>query len=181
MKLPTRKRQAKEPGTLPKDFLVKVAGLFGKQFKSQVKGSSFLVYGDLYADEVVLCVSLNHPKTLRAASFHISADLPKDAGENPDKVTEKLKGMVDATASWFAQGLEKGGGLESVLEEMGELVPTWQELDWEGATLFVKLNRDNYALEKVANDYLKKAGFEDDLEEEIENLELDSEDDETIH
>ena len=103
MPLPSRKRHTKTPSNLPKDFLKTVADLFGEQFKGKLKGSSFLVYGDLHGDEVVLCISLSHPKTLRAASMHISSDLPKDVGEKPEKVTEQLKGMVDVAASWFSQ------------------------------------------------------------------------------
>lgn len=165
MKLPTRKRQKKQPTSLPKDFLRTVSELFGEQFKKSVKGASFLVYGDLYTDEAVLCVSLGHPKSLLSASMHISTDLGPETAEQPEKVTERLKNMVDVAASWFAQGLEGGKGLESVLEEMKELDPAWQELEWEGASLFVKINRDNYALERAADDFLKNAGFEEDDED----------------
>jgi hypothetical protein len=180
MPLPSRKRHTKTPSNLPKDFLKTVADLFGEQFKGKLKGSSFLVYGDLHGDEVVLCISLTHPKTLRAASMHISSDLPKDVGEKPEKVTEQLKGMVDVAASWFSQCLEGGEGLESVLAEMAELDPGWQEFDWEGSTLFVKINKDNYALEKAATDFLKKSGFreeDEDLDEELREL-LGEDDDE---
>lgn len=181
MALPNRKKQTKKPTTLPKDFLHTVSDLFKKQFKGKLGGSTFLVYGDLYNNEVVLCVSLSHPKTLRAASMHVSADLGKEVEEKPEKVTERLKGMVDVAASWFGQSLEGGEGLDSVLEEMKDMTPDWQEFEWEGATLFVKLNKDNYALEKAANDFLKKSGFtdqdeEDELEKELAEL-LEGEDD----
>lgn len=169
MKLPTRKRQKKAPTSLPKDFLNTVSDLFKKQFKAKLKGSTFLVYGDLYGDEAVLCVSLSHQKSLQSASMHVSTELPPDTAEKPDKVTEKLKHMVDVAASWFAQSLESGKGLEGVLGEMEDLDPSWQELEWEGHQLFVKINKDNYALERAADDFLKKAGFEED-EEEVEEM-----------
>jgi hypothetical protein len=95
--------------------------------------------------------------------------------------------LVDVAASWFAQTLEGGEGLDSVLAEMKDMDPAWQEVQWEGAKIFVKLNKDNYTLEKAANDFLKKAGFteeEDDItDEEIEEL-LDGDGDpkkRTIH
>lgn len=180
MPLPTRKRQTKSPTSLPKEFLKTVSELFGQQFKGKLQGADFLVYGDLHGDEVVLCVSLAHPKSLRAASMHISSDLPKDVGENPEKVTERLKGMVDVAASWFSQCLESGEGLDSVLAEMADLDPAWQEFEWEGSTLFVKINRDNYALEKAADDFLKKSGFQSDDEDiEDELAELLGEDDDS--
>jgi hypothetical protein len=180
MPLPSRKRHTKSPTTLPKEFLNTVSELFKKQFKGKLTGATFLVYGDLHASEVVFCVSLSHPKTLQAASFHISGDLPDETTENPEKVTEKLKHMVDVAASWFAQSLESGKGMEGVLTELTDMDPGWQSLEWEGQTFHVKLNKDNYALEKAASDFLKKSGFteeeeEDELEAEIEAMMNDDE------
>ena len=83
---------------MPKEFLHSVGSLFGKQFKNQLHGSTFLVFADLYPSEVVLCISLTHPKSLRAASMHLSSDLPKNAAKTPERVTETLKGMVDVAA-----------------------------------------------------------------------------------
>lgn len=182
MPLPKRKKTTKKPSALPKDFLHTVANLFEKQFAKKSRGSAFLIFGDLYPDEVVLCVSLTHPKSLRSASLHLSSDLPDGLVEQPEKLTEILKGLVDVAASWFAQTLEGGEGLDSVLAEMKDMDPNWQEVQWEGAKIFVKLNKDNYTLEKAANDLLKKAGFtedEDDItDEEIEEL-LDEDGDPT--
>lgn len=173
MPLPSRKRHTKNSTSLPKDFVRTVADLFQEQFKAKLQGATFLVFGELHPDEVILAVSLAHPDSLPAASLHLSMDPPKNAEANPDKVTEQLKVMVDVAASWFAQSLESGQGLEGVLEEMREATPAWQEVDWEEKHLFVKLNRDNYTLEKAADDLLRKAGFdpeEDDAEaEEILN------------
>jgi hypothetical protein len=172
MVLPSRKRHKAEPTSLPKDFLHTVSDLFKKQFKTKLTGESFLVYGALHADEVVLAISLSHPKSLRSASMHVSMDLGKEVAEKPEKVTEQLKVMVDVAASWFAQCFEAGKGLEAVLGEMGEMDPNWQEFEWEGKTLFVKLNRDNYALENAADDLLRKAGFDpaDDEDEDLEAM-----------
>ncbi|MGE3260542.1 MAG: hypothetical protein AB7K68_02075 [Bacteriovoracia bacterium] len=180
MRLPTRKRQKKNPTSLPKDFLKTVSDLFKKQFKTKLKGATFLVYGDLYGDEAIFCVSMGHPKSLQSASMHISSELSSDTAEKPEKVTERLKLMVDVAASWFAQSLESGKGLEGVIEEITDLDPAWQELEWEGHALFVKINKDNYALERAADDFLKKAGFEedeDDVDEMLEKL-LNEDDDE---
>lgn len=172
MRLVPRKKQTKKPSSLPKDFLKTVATLFQKQFKKSLAGSDFLVYGDLYPDEIIFCVSLVHPKSLRAVSLHISRDLPKNIGENPEKVTEELKSMVDLAASWFAQCFEKGEGLETVLEEISELNPAWEALEWDSQKLHVKVNRDNPVLEKAADKFLTDAGVDLDAEE-ISDEELD--------
>lgn len=172
--LPHRKRHTKKPASLPKDFLHTVSDLFGKQFKPHLAGSTFLVYGDLFADEAVLAVSLSHPKSLSAASLHVSCDLPKNVAENPAKVTERLQSMVDVAASWFSQCFQAGNGLEAVLAEMADADTSWQEFDWEGTQLFVKLNRTNYTLEKAADDFLKKKGFSGEGDDPLD--ELDDED-----
>ncbi len=177
--LPTRKRHGKAPSSLPKDFLNTVSALFQKQFAKNLAGASFLVYGNLFSDEAILCVSLSHPRSLPAASMHISTDLPENMGENPEKVTERLKSMVDVAASWFAQCFEAGKGLEAVLDELKEASPAWQKFDWEGLTLFVKLSRENYTLEKAADELLQKSGFtgegEDLLDEQDDENDPDSE------
>jgi hypothetical protein len=169
MPLPSRKRQTKKPTSLPKEFLRNVSTLFDRQFKGKLDGATFLVYGDLYPGESVLCISLAHPKTLRAASLHLSVDPPAKAAEQPELVTDQLKSMVDIAASWFAQCFESGAGLDCVLEAMADMDPAWQELAWEGKAVFVKLDRTNYTLEKAADDFLRKAGFEPEEEEEEED------------
>lgn len=165
MPLPSRKRHTKNSTSLPKDFVRTVADLFQKQFKTKLKGSTFLVFGELHPDEVILAVSLAHPESLPAASLHLSMDPPKNAEANPEKVTDQLKVMVDVAASWFAQSLESGAGLTAVLEELRDASPAWQDVDWEGQRLFVKLNRDNYTLENAADSFLRKAGFDPDEDE----------------
>ncbi|HEY8280484.1 MAG TPA: hypothetical protein VIH99_12720, partial [Bdellovibrionota bacterium] len=72
--LPSRKHKItkKKPASLPKEFVQTVGELFQKQFAKQLGGATFLIFGDLYPDEAVLGVSLTHPKSLQAASLHVS-------------------------------------------------------------------------------------------------------------
>jgi hypothetical protein len=179
MNLPTRKRHTKSPTNLPKEFLNSVSTLFKEQFGEKLTGESFLVYGALYTSEVLLGISLSHPKTLRAGTMVTSMDMSEDVGEKPEKVTEQLKVMVDVSASWFAQCFETGKGLEAVLDEMADVDTTWQELEWEKSHLFVKLGRENFALERAADDLLRKAGFDpnDDEDEDAMLDEILNEDD----
>lgn len=171
MAIQPRKKQTKKPTTLPKDFLVSVTKLLNKQFAKEKKDADFLVYGDLYMNELVFCTSLTNPKSLRAATIYLSMDLAPAISEKPEVVTDKLKVMVDIVASWFAQSLEAGDGLESVLESMKEAANVWESFTWEKEDLFVRLNRDNHALENAANKFLKKAGFDPEEMEEEEMLE----------
>lgn len=139
-----------------------------KQFKKNLTGEEFLVFGDFYPDELVFCVSLSRKSTLAAATIVLSMDLPADVAEKPEKVTEKLKNLVDVAASWFSQCFEKGKGIEAALVELREASPTWQAFQWEGDTVHVLLNKMNFVLESAADELLKKSGFKepvDDLEE----------------
>ena len=178
MALHHRKKQKSKPSALPKEFLKTVESLFQKQFKKHLDGAAFLVFADLYPNEVILCISLAHPKSLRSVSVYISKDL-KNATDSPEKVTEKLKSMVDLAASWFAQCFEKGDGLETVLAEMEDLSGAWESLEWDGDALFVLINRDNHVLENAANKFLRDSGIdpeeeeisEEDLEKAIEEME----------
>ena len=172
MALPTRKKQAKKPNALPVEFLNSMRKLFDDQFEEQRKDSEFLVYADLYSNEVVFCASLTNASSLRAGSLYISADLAPNISEKPEKVTEQLKSMVDVAASWFAQGFEKSKGLEAILAEIDEASGKWEQFEWEGQDLYAKLNRDNHALEHVADKFLRDAGI-DPADEEVTDEELE--------
>ncbi|NUM88054.1 MAG: hypothetical protein HUU37_02515 [Bdellovibrionales bacterium] len=175
MAIQPRKKQAKKPTSLPQEFLNSVGELFNKQFQAERGEAQFLVHGSLYMDEAVVCVSLTAPRGLRAASFHLSIDLPKSVADQPDQVTERLRGMVDLAASWFAQCFARGQGIASVLEEMTDLGRDWELVKWEGLNLFVRVNADNQALENAADKILQDAGFDPDDEEEPPPKEDDEE------
>lgn len=164
----SRKKHRKSATTsLPKDFLRAVTDLFNKQFNKERTGSEFLVYGDLYMDEVLLCVSLTNAKSLLAATVYTSLDLPSGVSEKPEQVTEKLKSMVDLTASWFGQSFTdaKAKGIEGVLESLRDQPDAWQELTWEKEQMFVRLNRENRTLEHAAERFLKEKGIDPDSDE----------------
>lgn len=180
MALPTRKTQTKNPSPLPEEFLRAVRELFQKQFKKNLEGAEFLIYADLYPEEVIFCVSLTHPKSLRAASLYLSADLAEGLAESPEKVTEQLKTLVDVGASWFSQAFTESEGLEAAMALVDASSGAWDNFPWEGQTLYAKLNRDNHALEHVADQLLRESGMdtdEDISDEELEDL-LNEDDDE---
>lgn len=170
-----RKKHKGKPTSLPTDVLHSVGKLFNEQFAKEKEKAEFLVYSQMFMDELLLCISLVDPKSLRAGTIYLSVDLPKGVVEKPDQVTQKLQKMVDVAASWFAQSFSEGKlqGLPAVLEAMTDMPNTWQDFIWEKETLYVKLNRDNPVLEKQANKFLQNAGhseeeFQDDLDEDTE-------------
>ncbi len=178
MAIQPRKKQSKKPTNLPVEFLTSVGELFNGQFLEQRGDAQFLIHGSFYMDEAVLCVSLTGPKGLRAASFYLSIDLPKNVADSPDQVTERLRSMVDLAASWFHQCFSKGKGLDTVLAEMDELGKEWELVSWEGHNLFVRVNSDNQALENAADKILQAAGF--DPADDVEDPQPDNEEDERV-
>jgi hypothetical protein len=172
-----RKKQYGKPTKLPHDFIVSVTDLFNKQFKKERAESEFLIYGDLYMNELVFCVSLSNAKTLAAGTMYTSIDLPTGVAEKPEQVTEKLKSLVDVSASWFGQCFaeSKEKGLAVIVEALRDQPVGWQSLQWETQQIFVKLSRDNRALDNAADRFLTERGV--DLEEEEQtplNDELDA-------
>lgn len=163
----SRKKRSAKPTSLPKDFLVTVSDLFNKQFKKERGVAEFLAFGDLYMDEVVLCVSLTHPKSLAAGTFYSSMDLAPGVQAKPEAVTDLLKNMVDITASWFSQCFteSKEKGVDALAEGLKEQPITWQKVAWEDNQIFVLLNRDNHVLENAADRFLKTKGFDPESEE----------------
>ena len=170
-----RKKQKKRPTILPLDFTKNVSTLFNKQFKNQMNKAEFIVKGDLYPDEILLCISLVQEKALRAATMYLSLDVNNEMNEKPEKITDFLKSMVDAAASWFHQSFSeaKQKGIEGILAAMDELQPAWQKFEWDGNTLYVKLNKDNHVLEIAADRFLRDAGFSADEDEEDDAFDAD--------
>lgn len=154
-----RKPQTKTPQSLPKEFIKTIGDLFNKQFATAKGEAEFLVYGGLYPNEALLCVCLAQVNRPSAVSFYCSADLAKDVGANPEKVTEVLKSMMDLMASWFAQSFKENAaaksGLEAALTAMEDMDRNWQSVKWEKRELFVKLTRENQLLESAATKWLK--------------------------
>lgn len=160
--LEPRKEQKKAPLSLPKEFLTKCAALFADQFKEESGGITFTAHGNLYADEVILCLCAQELNRPVAFSFYTSVDLKPTVAQKPEQVTLILKSMVDLMASWVSQTYENSNesGLDPLIEAIDELSPDWQPADWDGRKVFVKLNRDNLLLEKATDQFLKDNGFD---------------------
>lgn len=154
--LETRLKHKSNPSELPKEFIKKVADLFNEQFANERSEADFHIFGNIYPQEVILCVSLCELNRLQAGSIYTSVDVPKDVANAPDKVTEFLKHCVDLSASWFAQCFEEypSRGLDGVLESISELERQWQMLDWENCEIYVRVDKTNHALESVTDKFL---------------------------
>jgi len=157
--LQPRRRQVKVPQSLPTDFIKNIAKLFNDQFKKEKGGASFSIYGGLYNDEALLCISLAEAGKLLAASLYFSADLGKSVAVKPEQVTNLLKSMVDLAASWFAQSFtgRETTGLEAILEALEDLERGWQKVKWEKRDIYVKVNRANQTLEAAADRILRES------------------------
>jgi hypothetical protein len=157
---------------MPKEFSRAVSDLLGQQFKGSVSDETFLVESWIKGDELLLTVSLAHPKSLRAANILVSQDVDEALTQKPEAVTEQLKSMVDVAGSWFHQCFEAGKGLDTIIAQVKDSERGWQSFQWEGKQLWVNLNLDNLTLEKAADDFLRTAGIEPDSLEDQDLEEL---------
>src|SRR3989344_934213 len=133
-----RKKQTKPATAVPKDFLKTVSALFNEQFEKTRGEALFTSQADLYMDEVIACVSLTKPGNVRAVSIYLSLDLPKNLANNAEKVSDKLKSMVDIAASWFNESFSEKTSFEELVDKVTEYEAKWQELVWEKEKFFVK-------------------------------------------
>ncbi|MCO5141749.1 MAG: hypothetical protein M9962_01510 [Oligoflexia bacterium] len=170
MKYLPRKKVSKKGNDLPKEFLRNIEKLFVDQFKQQLKQSEVIGGGQIYPEEIQFCLSICNLKSLAGASIYVSSDIEKEHIENPETVTDILKSMVDVVASWMSQTFEKGSGLDALLKEIQAQGSSWQSFSWEKKTMYIRFDKTNMALEKAADDFLVKQGFDlDELDEEDEN------------
>lgn len=162
MKLLPRKKDSKKSSDLPKEFLRNVEQLFAQQFKKSLQGAEILCGAQLYSEEIQFCVSICRARSLAGASIYVSSDIPKETFEKPEMVTEVLKSMVDIIASWLSQTLSNEAGLESLVQEIQKQGKSWQSFEWEKQAMYIRFDKTNMVLEKAADDFLSKQGFDPD-------------------
>jgi hypothetical protein len=181
-------RRKKSPGkssAVPADYAKMVCEVFTSNFDSglkkltKLKGGKarFEVNGQIYLDEVVLAVSLLIGKELAATTVYASMDY--DPRASVPTIQDLLSACVDAIGTVFAPLLsgEKKGQLEKVAEQsLGALdgVPfDWTAVAVERHKVFVKIDKSNPNLDRMADDWLSQNDPDQKLAADEEHAETE--------
>lgn len=136
---------------LPKEFLIQVQGVFKQSFAKEIGRGSIEVEGKIFPEEVLIRVSYKTPGSLKQSGFDISIayKVPKD------NVLTLLHTAVDAGASLMEQLF--------TANDDGDFPLTWEEVQFEKRTIYVKYSTTNSELESEANKLLGLGAGEDEL------------------
>ncbi len=163
---------------LPRDYLDLVEKIFHDNFKTKLNKENkemFLVFGEMYPDEVILAVSLKYPDSLFMTTCYASVDFPpkkvtkseptavevkkddKPAQKPKDPQTEQTEESVhlcvDAIASFFNTFFEEG----RPLDYDNEYRQNWSLVELEkNKPVYLRINRDNLELDTQASELLEK-------------------------
>jgi hypothetical protein len=162
-----KKNEGKSTG-IPADYVKMVEDIFTSNFDQGLKKlgrlksakTHFEVNGAIFVDEVVLAVSLLIGKELAATTVYGSADY--DPLASFPQVHDLLAACVDAIGNVFAPLFsgEKKGQLEKVADPLlGALedVPfEWTPTVLERLKVYVKIDKSNPSLERIADEWLNK-------------------------
>ncbi|MBI3544836.1 MAG: hypothetical protein HY075_16310 [Deltaproteobacteria bacterium] len=164
-----RRKDTPFQGTkLPRDYLKLVEDVFNKNFSKKLtieKGSKeiFVAHGEIFPDELLLCMSLKQPKTLRMTTCYASVDYPapqfkKESGKPATTTSEAVQFSVnvcvDALASFFNSFFDDGRPVDYDLEYS----QGWTTVDIDKNTrVYLRITRDNPELEAEADALLAAA------------------------
>lgn len=164
-----RKASSKNGKSVPQDWLESLARLLNETYASECKKHAryFDVYGQIYAEELIVVVSWLSDKDALVAP--ITCFLSCEPGQMADanKVKSTQQNFIDVVGLFFDEIFST--------EDWAEFEPNWQEVNYKHENYFYKISRENINLTIEANKLLG----EDFLA--AEEAEDDFEDDETLH
>lgn len=169
---------------LPSDYLKMVKDLFTDHFQEGLKkycelkpGSEFDVSGAVYADEIVLAVSLGTEGQLAATTLYASSDF--DPKASAPTIQDLLGACVDALGVAIEELLNPAepAKLEQLADDSLSALETapfhWSEVEADKRKIYIKVDKANIKIEQLADDWLAKhdPDFKKDLEEEQKQTE----------
>lgn len=163
-----RKAHVTKFSDLPKDYVKMVNEVFAANFDAGLKAlkklkpqkSYFSTSGRIYADEIILCVSLMHEGQMAATSVYASIDY--DAKASSPTIQDLLAVCVDAVGAIYGQLLvaDDADALARLTNESLaalENVPfDWSEVQVERHKIFLKVDKANPALDQMTEDWLDR-------------------------
>ena len=172
--------------SLPVDYLRMVNDVFSNHFDEGLKlyqkhlpESYFEAHGQVYADEVVLTVSLLTKNQLAGNTVYASADF--DPKASSPTVQDLLDACVDAIALIYSSLLnaEQPETIEKLADESLSALEhapfEWSAIDSNKRKIFVKLDKSNPEMDEMTENWLKDhdpeyKNREDHEHKETENL-----------
>lgn len=177
-----RKGSQLRSSPLPVDFLRMVTEVFTTNFDEGLKRMGeltkvdvrFKAHGNVFADEVVLSVSLLTEGQMAATTVHASSDF--DPKASSPTIEDLLSTCVDAIGGLYSQLLlpERLEQLTSEsLSAIEEAPFDWTQVQVEKRKVFLKIDKSNPELDQMADDWLAKHDpeFEQRQKEEQEETE----------
>jgi hypothetical protein len=153
---------------LPSEYLGMIRSVFEKNFSDRLKGrgknrESFVVYGEIYPDEVLLAVSLKNPSNLRMMTCYASIDYPPAAvkgesgsdaivGQSASQAVQmSVNFCVDVVAGFFETFFSEDRPVDYDVEYQQD----WVIIEVDKTTrVYLRINRDNLEIEAASDDFL---------------------------
>ena len=170
---------------LPVDYLRMVSEVFSNHFDEGLKlyqkhlpDSYFEAHGQVYADEVVLSVSLLTRNQLAGNTVYASADF--DPKASAPTAQDLLDACVDAIASVYSNLLntEEPQTIENLADESLSALENapfeWSVLESNQRKIYVKLDKSNPEMDEMTEQWLKEHDPEYKNREENEQKETES-------
>lgn len=166
---PAERRHAStsKSSPLPHDYLEMVEEVFTNHFETGLKAyqeirpkSEFSATGAVFADEVVLAVSLVTEGHLAATTLYASADF--DPKASAPTAQDLLAACIDALGSVWDSLLnsENPETLKNLADEslsaLEEAPFDWTSVDSNQRKIWVKIDKSNPWIDQMAEDWLKK-------------------------
>ncbi len=159
------KTTSSKASPLPHDYLEMIEQVFTANFDVGLKAvqeskpeSRFIASGAVFADEIVLCVSLQQGDQLSATSVYGSMEF--DPKASSPTVQDLLALCVDAIGTIYQELLsaENPAAIEQLtsgsLSSLQNVPFDWSEVTLDKRKVFLKVDKANPKLDQLADDWL---------------------------
>ncbi|MBC7693769.1 MAG: hypothetical protein H7222_18530 [Methylotenera sp.] len=169
----TRVGRIGKSAELPPDYTNLVKDIFStnfgdglKAYRKHAPSCRFAVTGAIYANEIILAISLVQDGALAATTVMSSVDF--DPKASAPTAQDLLEASVDAIGTIYEDLLNpaKPDRLEQLASEslsaFEEIPFEWTRIELDRYKIFVKVDKSNPELEKLADEWLEKHDPQED-------------------
>ncbi len=153
---------------LPREYLDIISSVFTKNFSPRLRGrgkerEAFVVFGEIYPDEVLVAISLKNPGNLRMTTCYASMDYPPASlmGESgssqlmakstSEAVQMTVNTCVDVLGSFFQSFFDEDRPIDFETDRGTD----WGAVEIDKTTkVYVRINRDNLELEAASDEFI---------------------------